>query len=228
MRSGTAVLAFIIVGATGIASAQTAPTPALVQELNVVNVSRVQEKGEVQVTLSLRSRGEEATEGKSVAGQLGLELGLTDRLQISLDAPVIDQSALTIHAKAIEIGIAYELLRRQAANLIIDINCRPGASRNGEIRITSAVQLGRGEIHSGVGMEMVRDERNVQLDLAGVWPWRDWRGTLEMRHQSGGAQTLSITPGVAWIRHGVQLGIGIGVPSHQSKALAMLSSTIEF
>ena len=221
-KSGTFIGILIVFGAAGIASAQTEP-PALVQELNVVNVSRVQEKGEFQVTLALRSRG-----GDGTNGQLGVELGLTDRLQVSLDTPVVDRSAVTVNTKEVEIGIGYELLRRSGANLIINLNCQPGVSGNGDLRVTSVVRVMRGEIHSGAAVELEHGERNVQLDLAGVWPWRDWRGTLEVRHESHGEQSLSITPGVAWVRHGLQLGIGVGVPSHQSKPLVMLSSTIEF
>ncbi|MBV9069452.1 MAG: hypothetical protein JO093_18920 [Acidobacteria bacterium] len=226
MQKQAAVLAFALVNIAGIAAAQQ--PAALVQELHVVNVSRVQEKGEFQATLALRSRGDEETKGQSIGGWLDFELGLTDRLQVALETAVVDKSSMTAKVKEVEVGLAYELVRRPSANLIVAVNCRPGAPENFELHVMNGWRAGRGEIHSGVVMEMDEGQRNVQFDLAGVWPWRDWRGTLEVRHQSH-SEALSITPGVAWVRGGMQLGIGVGLPRHgQSRPPVMLSSTVEF
>jgi hypothetical protein len=211
----------------GVAAAQETTRPeALLEELHVAQISRVQEKGEIQLTLALSSQKEGGSFLRdSIAGQFEVELGVTERLQLSLEAAVLDRSSLSANANDVEVGAAYELFRGSKSNLIVGVDSRPNHLHEMAMRVTSGLKLRRAEIHSGLAVEREEGERKLALDVAAIWPWANWRGTLEIHHESG---TSSIVPGVAWTRHGVQLGVGVELPSgDESMPRPMFNTTWE-
>lgn len=223
--------AVVLMSVSRIAAAQVEPRPdALLEELHVAHVSQVQEQGEIQLTLALSSqRTNDSPLRESIAGEFGVEIGVTDRLQLSLEGTVLEQSSFGGDGDAVEIGLAYELLRGSKANLIFAVDSHPRNPRELEMRVSSGLLLGRGEIHSGVAIEFEDDDRNVALEVAAIWPWADWRGTLEVHSSSASSSTVSIIPGVAWTRHGVQFGVGVELPSNDwSTPRLMFNTTLEF
>jgi hypothetical protein len=55
-------------------------------------------------------------------------------------------------------------------------------------------------------------ERVVVLELAGSLDDSRWRGTLDVRRESG-ISGLRITPGGAWKIRNVRIGMGVALPS---------------
>ena len=221
----------IAIAIAGGAAAQDAPRPeALLEELHVASISQVQEQGEIQFTLALSSqKAGGAALRDSIGGQFEIEIGVTDRFQLSMEGEVLDRSALAGGSDDIEVGAAYEVFRGSTSNLIVAVESRANHLRETEIRMTSAWRLRRAELHSGMSLEQEDGKRNVSIDVAAIWPWAAWRGTLEVHHDSAFRGSPSIIPGVAWTRDGLQLGLGVALSSEsESSGRLMLNTAIEF
>ncbi len=215
----------------------------LIQEFFVAETAVVQEKGEMQLTLGVKHDKEAGT--KSWETALTFEFGITDHLQVAASTSYLSQKSSGSEKVSglgdISLEIAYGILT-DMDKLVLTMGMEavfPEENGSGseteeneeewEPFAIIARQMGAGQVHFGAGMSL--EEKELEVHLAGVYPWKNWRGTLEF---NGSFQDendeITITPGLTWVSSGVEVGAGLslGQTSHVPDNRIIVQLTLEF
>jgi hypothetical protein len=195
--------------------------PWLIEEFFLARNAHPQERHEVQVTWSL----EHAREDDVAATDIGLEVeyGITDRLQLEAELPWQRLRPAGEEASSafgnVETGLMYAFARgpRRMLSAGVDVELPTAESGEGadtqvEPFVIVGRAIGRGEAHASFSHGL-RESHESAWDVAGVAPYRNWRGTLELNgRRDDGSTSVRITPGVMWKGlRGYEVGVAMPV-----------------
>jgi hypothetical protein len=157
-----------------------------------------------------------------LAAALELELEVTERLQFRAEMPVATQPI-----EELEVGFVYELWRRNRVVLGAGIDLSPADPRDVSLRFEGDMTPGKGVIRSELTVG-VGHERGVVVGLAGGLAGSNWRGTLELGHDSR-VPELRIQPGIARKLGPAWIGLGLVVPrAESSRPSFVLEAVFDF
>jgi hypothetical protein len=156
---------------------------------------------------------------RSLAASLELELGVAHRLEFRAEMPV---SALA--AEGFEVGFVYELWSRDGVGLGAGLDLSPADPSAVSLRFEGDMPAGRGALHSELTVG-VGHGREVVLSLAAGLGESNWRGTLEIGHESGVAE-LRMQPGMARKVGPAWLGLGLVLPAAASSSPSLLLEAV--
>lgn len=182
------------------------PDGGLVEEYFVTESAFTQEAGEFQITSGL-SLGTDDDE--SWALELAVEYGITERLQVGFEIPVLTRSAgpdgRVQRASSFEFETLYAI-RRDASSLAVSVGAgleyeaADDDGESGEIAvepfIAFARRFGRTEVQANLGASFGHD-RTLRGSIAAAVPAGDWRFLIEAAGASGPDGRIVIVPGVA-------------------------------
>jgi hypothetical protein len=182
------------------------PLPQLAQELFLAEVVYPQERGKVQLTLD--SRVEDGTHTRALA-----EYGVTDRLQLSLDTPVLERGAGGDDDEdAYEAGVLYALLpsaRPFSLSVSLEASFARGAAPQWGPALVAARGWRRVQLHGTVAGELDGEDRALWGALAGLVDLGRATPTLELVRSA--AHDDFVVPGL-FVHPGGSAEIGAGVP----------------
>jgi hypothetical protein len=220
-----AVLAALLAPAVAAAAPPDEPAPWLIEEFFLARNVHPQDKGEVQVTWSLQHSGEEDVSTTNMTFEA--EYGITDRLQVQAELPW-----QRVHPRAgdaaagfenMEAGAQYAFARgpRRMLTVGADVELPTSGDSDADAEVEPYVivghSLGRGEAHASFSYGLGEDHDSA-WDVAGVAPYRKWRGTLEVNgRRTGRVDSVRITPGVVWKGlRGYEVGVAVPVGVHNA------------
>lgn len=206
-------------------SAQTMPSDVLIEEFFISERVNVEPKGETQVTFAFDYR-----KPNTYYAPLIVEYGITDRLQVEAQLPIKSRVSAASPSNVgadrgdFSFGLLYAFapsIRKGALTAGVEIeipkdkeNIAGEVEREG-VRVAPTVifgkQIGKGQIQTGASFAFGK-RHEFSYGLAGVYPWRRWRGTLEFNGSiESEQQPFFITPG-AIRKFGEHLELGVAVP----------------
>ena len=210
------------------AKAATDPAPVLIEELYLADAALVQERGDVQFTftaLSLRPDGDRSDD--LLLGDAELELGVTDRLELSVGTSLFEAEGGSLRGTfdEWEAGAAYDFARNHDHALIAAVSFEHGEEQTVAIRLAHRFSIRGAEVHSGVSAK-VGEEAGFTTNVAAVVPLGRWRGSVELLHESreGGVR---VAPAISWVRRGLQIGAALS-SSHDAKPSLIVKAAFEF
>jgi len=180
------------------------PLPQFAQELFLAEVVYPQERGEVQLTLD--SRVEDGTHTRALA-----EYGVTDRLQLSLDTPVLERSA-DGDEDAYAAGVLYALLssaRPFSLSVSLEASFARGTAPQWEPALVAARGWGRVQLHGTAAGELNGEDQALWGALAGLVDLGRATPTLELVHSA--EHDDFVVPGL-FVHPRESAEIGAGVP----------------
>ena len=198
----------------------------LINELFVGENVYVQDKGEwVFVGAGSFSKNSDEKEWE-LEGEL--KYGLTDRLQLSGEVPLVyvDPDGGDSHFGVGDLTLAanYNFIQedRWAVAVRSAFVLPTGASSRDlgggefvwEPSLLGYAKVGAGEIYAGIGEQLGDDNDHFIYTVAGVYPFRPLVGVLELDGSTGGGEdTLYLVPG-AYMHPGGEekMQLGVGVP----------------
>ena len=222
---------------------KNAPMQELLQEFFAGETVYAQQKKEIQITSC--SAFWKSNSVQTVNIPLQFEYGITNRLQF--------ETGITYNFYSIpgpfrhngmggtEIGLLYNVLNNQNSLAIsLAFDCLLLAQQNvkefeeseveWEPSLIIAKQFGKMQLHASFAADITKSDRLFNYNLASVFPFADWRGTLELNWQNNGKE-MYITPGLIW--KGLDdFEFGIGAPKNITRSRnewgAILMITHEF
>lgn len=216
-------------GIVSLANGQSAgKKEEMIQEFFFAERVYTEAKHEVQVTISADFRRSSAFSLSEIP--LLIEYGITDRLQVEGDIPLYSKSNIsgTSAERDITVGTLYSFLPdldkfALTAGIALSFpRSSVDQAGEGKVRILPTViiakKVGQGEIHSGVSVAIGKPFETT-YNVAAVYPWARWRGTLELN------SVLSNKPHALLVSGGIirQLGagfeLGVGSPVGLTKGL---------
>jgi len=200
------------------------PLPQLAQELFLAETVYAQERGDVQLTAFTR------IQDGTHARLLG-EYGITDRLQLSLVTPALEDDP-DGEEEAWEPGVLYALLPDAspvAVSVTLDASLAHGQAPRWESALIAARRFGRVQLHGSVGTDL-GEPGDVTGTLAALVDAGRLTPTLEGVWASG--EDDYAVPGLfAHLARDVEVGVGVplcihcaGSPPQQVRAMF----TVEF
>ena len=199
-----------------ISRSRNAPLPEYVQEFFLSDAVRIQEKGELQITLGVESR-----HGSGTNAFMKSEFGLTDRLQLSAELPY-EQGDAEIAASSPnwsmpKVGLQYQIIHGQVPFSLtagIGVELPLGSSREieWEPSIIAARAFGKLQVHVGLSTDFQAARPSFESNLASVYSVdRRWFPTLELTaKQVHGNVALYLTPGLyRHVQHRLEFGVGV-------------------
>ena len=186
-------------------TARGEPLPQFAQELFLAEVVYPQERGEVQLTLD--SRVEDGTHTRALA-----EYGVTDRLQLSLNTPVLERGAGGGEEDAYEAGVLYALLPSAqpfALSASLEASFARGTAPQWEPALIAARGWGRVQLHGTVAGELNGEDQALWGALAGLVDLGRATPTLELVHSA--EHEDYVVPGL-FVHPRESAEIGAGVP----------------
>jgi hypothetical protein len=191
--------------------------PEYVQEFFMSEAVRCQEKGEVQLTLVTNSL---ETGGPVAAIQT--EYGLTDRLQLSVEAPYgmklnVQRARDPSQWGPIDVGILYAFIRKDhpfamSAGMIIEVPVTSNENLGYEPVFLVAKTFRQLQVHASVLSEIEEMQPSFEYNLASVYPVKPhWFPTFEVNgRRRDSKNTVYITPGMYRdYRKRIEIGIGL-------------------
>jgi hypothetical protein len=201
------------------------PLPQLAQELFLAELVYPQERGEVQLTLD--SRVEDGTHTRALA-----EYGVTDRLQLSLNTPVLERGAGGGEEDVYEAGVLYALLpsaRPFSLSASLEASFARGAAPQWEPALIAARGWGRVQLHGTVAGELDGEDQALWGALAGLVDLGRATPTLELvrsaEHEDYVVPGLFVHP-----RESAEIGAGVPVClscTHRTEGFRVMV-TLEF
>ena len=202
----------------------------LIQEFFTAETAVVQEKGEVQLTLGIQYFEEGET--KIWETPFVLEFGITDQLQVAASTTHFwDKQSGMKQASGlgeVSVEIAYGILTDMDKLVLtagLEAVFPEQDQRDSQIQEDEtewepfaiiARQIGAGQIHLGTGVSL--EEKELEVHLAGVYPWKNWRGTLEFNGSFDDEEEKTYTPGLTWVTNGFEVGVGLVIGETQNVA----------
>lgn len=198
----------------------------VIQEFSIAETAFPQKKGEIQITSGFEYWKEGSMRGTGVP--LVLEYGVTNRFQVGIDIPYYfiktEAGGRVSGVGDIETGFLYSLLKEDdpvAISVAADAGWASGNEEKelgeGETELGASVLLakgiGKGQVHLGLGGEFGGDKAGFVYNLAGVYPFHNFRALLELNGLSSDEHALYLTPGLIWkgldgIMEDLELGVG--------------------
>jgi hypothetical protein len=233
--------AIFIFGMSNPAAAQkTAGLEELLQEFFIGQTVYSQKKNEIQFTSKPAYWNKKGLEMISLP--LQFEYGFTNRFQIELNLPYYflrPKPGSAINGMGnLEVGFLYNILKGNkpfALSLALDIGL-PTAKKEKDIdeaelewepSIIIARQIGRAQVHGSLAAEITNSESAFNYNLAAVFPFGDWRATLELNGKINDEKIIYLTPGLIW--KGVDdFEFGAGVSKSRAAWGVILMATYEF
>lgn len=249
-RAAAAYLAMLPWPARAAAEPDEAPAKVdeVIEELFLGEAVYPQDALELQVTGGLA--GARASGATAAAAELELELGLTDRLQLAAEVPLVWRSAPAerqVGAGNPELELLYNPLSDRARGLAVSVGVGvmfPALSPAGEdawgaeafavaykvlggIHVNLAVAA---ELELPTEEEDEEDEREVALAATlGVFaPIGRWVPVVELRAASGEAPVTVLSAGVLWHPAGeVEVGAALQLGLDTRSIGGILTATVE-
>lgn len=198
------------------------PLPEYIEEFFLSEAVRSEERTELQLTVdsaAFRGRGD-SMDGQSA--DLDIEYGLTDRLQLGIEAPYGIQSTPTsetpVSWSAADVSILYQFIRGNhpfalsgAMGVEAPLTRRGDLSYEPELLIAKA--FGRLQIHTSFIPEL-GDDTSLEYNVAADRPIpHHWIPTLEFNgRRDAGVNSFYVTPGIyKHLPHRFEAGIGMPV-----------------
>jgi len=210
----------------------------LIQELFLAETVSVQKANELQITFG----NDYFRKNRSHLWQsaLVLEYGITNSLQIGAEVPLIGSKEYE-DAGEVEISLAYALAKNLRSMAITAGVSMVFAERDAEVETSSkrmyaepfivvARKIGRGELHADFSKTITSDGE-FSFNLAGVYPWRNWRCALELNGVAGNGSEVILTPGIIRrIDDSKEFGIGfpVGLTKDTNSIGIVFKATFEF
>jgi hypothetical protein len=217
------------------------PLPEYIEEFFLSEAVRSEDRTELQLTIdgaAFRGRGR-AMDGKSAG--LDIEYGLTNRLQLGLEAPYGIQSSATsetpVSWSTADASLLYQFIRGNhpfALSGVMGVNLpltlRGDVSYEPELLIAKA--FGKLQVHTSVIPELSGDDTSLEYNAAAVHPLaHHWTPTFEFNgRRNAGVDSFYLTPGIyKHLPHRLEMGIGvpIGASPHASPIGAIFKMTWE-
>ena len=147
---------------------------------------------------------------------------------------------------AIEAGFMYNILKKDkpvAVSVALEAGLPSGDEKKGlgegetewAPSVILAKRMGKGQIHLNLGGEFSGDETGFFYNLAAVYPFHDFKPTLELNGRDADEHTLYLTPGLVWevpddIMDDLELGAGVakGLTSDAADWSVIFKATCEF
>ncbi len=188
--------------------------------------------------MAFRGRGS-SMDGKSAA--IDVEYGLTDRLQLGLEAPYGIQSTPTseipVSWSTADLSLLYQFIRGNhpfALSGAMGVNA-PLTSRGDlsyEPELLTAKAFGTLQIHTSVIPELGGGDTSLEYNAAAVRPFpHHWIPTLEFNgRRNAGVNSFYVTPGIyKRLPHRLEIGVALptGIGRHSSPVGAVFKMTWE-
>lgn len=183
----------------------------LLQEFFLGETVYAQEKNEIQFTSKPAYWKKDGDGVTSIP--LQIEYGFTDRYQIEINLPyhfLYPTTGQTVSGTGnMEVGFLYNILKANrpfALSLALDVELptakkekdRGEAEVEWEPSVIIAKQIGRGQVHVSLGAEIAKNESSMNYKLGTVFPFGDWRATLELNGETSEGKPVFFTPGLIW------------------------------
>ena len=192
----------------------SAVIPTYIEEFFLSEAVRNENKGELQLTLSVDSRNQL---GSNTV--LQLEYGLTDRLQVSAEVPygitAERYSEVPVGWSSTTAGIQYQFFHDRAFALTAGMGVGFPVSSKGELSweptVLAAKSFGKLQLQGSVVAELEKESRSLAYNVASVYPVRRrWFPTLEWNARRVLARNaFYLTPGLyRHFDHGFEVGVG--------------------
>lgn len=219
--------ALSIVQGAALAAADDDGFNEVIQEFFIAETVFSQKKGEIQATSGFEYWKNDSTRRMGVP--LVLEYGVTNRFQVGINIPYYflktEAGGRANGVGDIETGFLYSLLKEDDP-IAISVSADTGwASGNEEkglgegktemgASVILAKRMGKGQVHLGLGGEFGRHKTGVVYNLAGVYPFHNFRALVELNGFSSDEHALYLTPGLVWkgldsLMEGLELGVGL-------------------
>jgi hypothetical protein len=209
----------------------------LLQEFLLAETVRVQKANELQITIGTACFRSSKT--SLWRAPLLIEYGVTNRLQIEAEAPLLYSKGFE-EADDIEVSIAYALaknLKSLALTAGLGVVSTAGDTEDEtgqqKLHMEPFLILGRkidrGEVHAHFSKTLA-DGGEFNFNVAGVYPWQDWRYTLEFNGVAGDEIQIFLTPGIFRRIRGQEFGVGfpIGLTRDAPRIGVVFKATFEF
>jgi hypothetical protein len=228
----------------GAASAQDAKPIQLIQEAFLGDLAFTQERGEIQISSLMRADG--AAVNRTASIPLGMEYGITDDIQVSIETGGFNYARPTgwSSPRAFGMGLRYGrygLLPNLHAALTIAAETDGGAGDKRIVDTKSGLQL-------GVDVPRLRMTHIFTSIVRGLWNSEgiqsgvDWnaglvvplgtaRVTIERTVRAADSANRGTVPGLVWkVADGLDIGVATTLRTQPSVRLsgAMLSLVLEF
>lgn len=223
MRSCVLLAATMMVPAS-VAAEQA--RPAVIEAFFLAGNAHIQERHEVQITWSLEHARQDEVSADDI--DLEVEYGITNRLQLEVGLPWqrVHPSGEAASSGFGNLGIGFMYALAQGPRRLLSAGLDLGlptaeGDEGGATQIQPFViaghSIGRGETHASAsyGLDASHD---VAWNVAGVAPFRKWRGTLELNgRRVDRTNSIRITPGVMWKGWpGYEVGVAMPVGLHDA------------
>jgi hypothetical protein len=182
------------------------------QEFFMGETVYAQEKNEVQFTLKPAYWKKDDMEMLSIP--LQFEYGFTDRFQIEVQLPYYflrPQPGQAVNGMGnAEVGFLYNILKGNkpfAFSVAMEVGLPTAQKEKGidekevewEPSLIIARQIGRAQVHASIAAEITKSESTFyNYNLATVFPFGDWRATLEVNGKINDEKIFYLTPGLIW------------------------------
>ena len=196
-----------------------APLPEYIQEFFLSDAVRSQEKGEVQITMATDSRRRMGSNA-----EMDIEYGLTNRLQISVEAPYgitagQEEGEDLPGWNSVAVGTLYQIIRSDrpfslSVGVMFEVPVRPGDELGIQPTILVAKGFHKLQIHASAMSDVREGRAEVAYNVASVYPIkRRWFPTFEFNgRREYDANSFYLTPGLyRHLPHRMEMGIGIPV-----------------
>lgn len=142
-----------------------------------------------------------------------IEYGVSKRFTVEVELPYsfIHQAGnQSVHgAGNMEIGLLYNIVNSNksfALSAAMDIELPAKKEQKGiaepelewEPYLVAAKQFGRMQVHAAVAAEITKNETAFNYKLSTVFPFGDWRATLELNGKFNNEKIIYLTPGLVW------------------------------
>jgi hypothetical protein len=244
------VLAFFFTGiyilsfSNSVMSQRINSSDELLQEFFIGQTVYAQHRNEIQFTIAPVYWKKQVSEVASFP--LQLEYGLSERFQFGLELPYsFGNSKNSQRAMGIgnaEIGFLYTFFKDNksivvslAMGLGLPTEKREKGVERAKVQLGPSLivarQIGKAQVHTSFGVEFSRGESAFNYNLATVYPFADWRATIEVNSEIDDHKIIFLTPGLIW--KGIEdfefgLGISKSVNKNSASCGVILMITHEF
>jgi len=193
--------------------------PEYVQEFFMSEAVRCQEKGEFQLTFATNS-----LERVGFTAEIQSEFGVTDRLQLSIEAPygtkhTYDEPETLRKWGPMNVGILYAFISRDhpfamSAGMMVEVPVTSTEGLGYEPTILVAKTFRKLQVHASVLSEIEEMKSSFEYNIASVYPLkRHWFPTFEVNgRRRDSKNTVYVTPGMYRdYRKRIEIGIGLAV-----------------
>lgn len=225
------------------ALAQDAKPPQLIQDAFVSDLAFVQGRGEIQIGSLARIAGAGATRTAGIP--LGIEYGITDQLQVSVETGGFTYQSPSAWSSPRDFGLAlkygrYGLLPNLHAAVTLGAESERGSGAR-TTSATSALLLGvdlprlrMTHLFTSVAGSLWKSEgtrSGVDWFAGAIVPFRQLRATIERPLRVADPSDRGTVPGLVWkIADGLEIGAATTLRTRPATRLsgAMLSLIVEF